>query len=84
MQVNSLVVYIGGQTSYDPIQLDKNEIYTVSCICEGNFGGTWLPAIYLEETGNEYAFLKSMFKEVVPPSNINIENLIYEEQECKD
>lgn len=76
MTENSLVIYIGGQNQSDEIILSKDAIYTVSYCCHGNFGGVWLPAVYLYETGDVYAFYEGLFKEIDPPQNINIEELI--------
>lgn len=82
MKVNSLVQYVSGQDAAGQrlSPLSTSDIYTVSCICNGKFSDGWKPAIYLVEKGNVYAFRKSMFKEVQPPMNINVNEICNNEE----
>jgi hypothetical protein len=67
MKIGSLVKYVGGQ-DYNGDRLKplyENKIYTVSCICTGNFHILgWKPALYLQEEGTVYAFRADMFVEL--------------------
>lgn len=76
MKKNSLVRYIGGQDKAGKkvFKLDPNQIYTVKHVCKGKFADGKKDALILEECG-DYGFLKSMFIEVQPPMEVNLESL---------
>lgn len=76
MKKNSLVKYIGGQDKVGKkiFKLDPNQIYTVKSVCKGTFADGKKDALILEECG-DYGFSKSMFIEVQPPMEVNLESL---------
>lgn len=63
------VEYVGGQ-DIAGCQLFRliNTPYRVTCTCWGSFTVSglpiWLPAIYLENTDNRYAFRADMFEKI--------------------
>lgn len=81
MKTGSLVEYLGGQDNVGRrlCPLDAGGIYEVSIICSGKFKQGWRPAIYLVETGNCYAHLKAMFREIQPPMEVNVNEFLKEE-----
>lgn len=77
MQPGSLVEHIGGQ---DPIgkqmyELKKEVVYTVSWVGESIFSGVRRSAISLEEIAG-FEFVVEMFREIQPPIEINIDEII--------
>lgn len=80
MKPGSLVVYIGGQTLND-IQngygLSEDVIYTVDKIGWNYFGTQKRDTLSLIERPNEF-HERSMFKEIQPPSEVDIEALMKE------
>lgn len=85
MKPGSLVVYIGGQTPHDIKNghgLSKDEIYTVDQIGWNYFGLDRRDTLSLIERPNEY-HERAMFKEIQPPTSVNIEALMQEAVEKK-
>ncbi len=80
MKPGSLVVYIGGQTQHDINNghgLSKDVIYTVDQIGWNYFGTQRRDTLSLIERPNEY-HERTMFKEIQPPSEVDIEALMEE------
>ena len=87
MKPNSLVVYTGGQCDYGksvaPLKLFG--IYTISEVIDHTPTYLTAPVPYFrlhempqlcEKTGEPYAFIYHMFKEIDPPREINLEEII--------
>lgn len=80
MKPGSLVVYIGGQTPKDinsGYGLSKDVIYTVDKVGWNYFGRQRRDTLSLIERPNEF-HERSMFKEIQPPSEVDIEALMEE------
>lgn len=88
MKPNSLVVYVGGQCEFGksvaPLKLNK--VYTVYSVANELYddGTIGRPVIYLDEMmyiredvqNRPYAFVQHMFREIDPPREINLEEII--------
>ena len=96
MKVGSLVVYVANLEYIDMITPDKTEIYTVREIILSQSIQNMVPhlGIKLEEIVNgtvafmlgdrktELAYIADHFKEVQPPMEINLEELLKVPEEC--
>ena len=84
MQVGSIVEYIGGQDARARkiYPLEKGIPYVVNWMGKCRFSTGVQPAIGLEETG-KHGFIIPMFKELLPPENVNIDEIIQEPVESQ-
>ena len=96
MKVGSLVVYVANLEYIDMITPDKTEIYTVREIILSQSIQNMVPhlGIKLEEivngtvvfmlgdTKTELTYVADHFKEIQPPMEINLEELLKVPEEC--
>ena len=83
MKKGSIVEYVGGQynAAKEIFPLHRNTPYVLSTdISPEQFSDGIKPGVKLQEGGN-YIFWAIMFRELLPPGNIDIEQLIIEPQE---
>ena len=81
MQVGSIVEYIGGNdlVGQKLFELHLNTPYVVTELTEGKFKTFgWCHAIKIDAAPNYIAFRIDMFKELAPPEEVNIQEILAE------